>query len=108
MTLGQSPQAYGTNATGINTGIVLNTSAVGIRVGSSTGIAGTGTIPNIRAAGRPKSVLHMTNYFGETSVYLVSTTGSGWRSVNGAITGFRLAFSTGNIASGAFSAWGSP
>jgi len=111
-----SGQATGTNVTTNNAaavtspgGILLSYTFTNGHVSNTSGIRGRATINNIRDA-RWKGTDFQTNYLNDpaTAVYIAS--GSGWRAVNGAITGLRLLWWQGSTfaAGGAVTLWGSP
>jgi hypothetical protein len=90
-------------------GIRLTYNTTGGSVGNVSGIRGRGSIDNIRDGARNKSIDWQSNYINDTGTALYAVTGSGWRSVTGAITGVRLFFGGINFAAGgAVSLWGSP
>ena len=108
MTGAGAPAVTSSVAASLNTGIVMNFT-VGTRlVGNVNGIKGNGTMSNIRSTTRTKSCEWMSTYVSDDAVVLCSTTGSGHHGTARATTGFRIVFSAGNVASGAFSVWGSP
>ena len=112
ITAAGAPASMGSSTVGTSNGMLLTYSATATRVSNSAtigGIRGSGTIPNIKTASRPKSVDFQSNYLDDAIVLWRVVTGSGvWGVSPTAITGFRLVFGSGNIASGAFSVWGSP
>jgi len=104
---GTAALGYGSTSTGLTNAVYLNVTVAGAQVGNAGGIRGDGTIPNIRSA-RYKGLNFQTVYLDPSGTLLRMISGSGWRSIATAITGIRLLFGGGSIASGAFSVWGSP
>lgn len=102
--------AFGSATTGSNNGIYLSVPVATANISNNAtfGARGRGTIANIKAAARAKSMDFQSSYLMEGDTTFRVVTGSGWRNIAGAITGFRLVFSAGNVASGSFSVWGSP
>jgi len=101
---------YTSNSSGITTSILLHffSAGNGVYNGSGGGIRGDGSVYNIRDAGRIKSANTRSAHFNNALTAQNSAVGSGTYNSNGAISGVRLFFGGGNIASGAFSVWGSP
>jgi len=106
-TTGSAPSVSGSATVGVTNSILMNYSNATRRILNSTGIQGRGTVPNIRGAG-VKGVEYQSNYISDDGIMLMAVTGNGYHSTAGAISGLRLVFGGGNIASGAFSVWGSP
>ena len=98
----------GSSITTFSSGIAINSISASLHVGTAQGIAGRASLMNIRAASRVKVMTHECTYLDSTNTLIAGVSGMGYRSVAGAITGLRMLFVTGNIASGAFSVWGSP
>ena len=105
--LGSAPFNHPMSNTGA---VLLNYNAAGNLVNNTagTGIRGSGNVVNIRDATRQKYVDWQCAYLTDTSAAYDSVVGAALRTAAGSITGLRFFFSAGNIASGAFSVWGSP
>jgi hypothetical protein len=109
MAANTAPLAY-TSAAGINTSIVLNYYAAGNGVSNNAayGIKGDASIYDIRDTTRTKAV-NFRSVWMNNAVSSVNG-GTGWGRVGSSslLSGVRLFFGGGNIASGVFSVWGSP
>jgi len=103
---GTAPSGGGGNGFA-NTAIVMSNYAATAAVGTVSGIRGKGFIPNIKAS-RPRSVEWSANYTDSAGALNRAVNGSGWRSVSGGITGFRLFFGGGVAIGSTLSVWGSP
>jgi hypothetical protein len=106
--LASAPLVYGSAGTTVTNGIPFDTSANTRRVGNTSGIRGSGTISDIRAA-RIKGVDLQSNYLSDDSILYIFITGGGVRNQATAITGLRFLFGSSTFAAGgAVSLWGSP
>jgi hypothetical protein len=111
---GSAPLIQSNASTTVTTAIALNYVSTTNQVANlatiaSAGIRGDLTVPNIRDAGRAKSVNFRAAYINGGTTATFGIVGMGHRTVVGAITGFRFSFSPGTIAAGgAVSLWGSP
>jgi hypothetical protein len=105
---GAAVVTYSGNSQGFTTGVVFNGSVAGWGVSTTSGGRGRGQVVNIRDTTRGKNVDFACSWVDQTNSYLGTFDGQGWRGTVGAITGLRLSFGTGNIASGAVEVWGSP
>jgi hypothetical protein len=93
----------------ISTAIVLDWSATGNRISNAagTGIRGHFKVPDIRSASL-KALMGQVTYQRDDNGAIDYITTSGNRQTQEAITGLRLSFGSGNIASGTVTVWGSP
>lgn len=108
MTTSVAPAGASSGATTVTEAICLSPPVSGTTIHNAHDIAGTGNIMGIRNTARTKRVTFQSDFLDEGGSSSRSVTGSGSRNASGLITGFRLVFYTGNIASGSFSVWGSP
>ena len=102
--------ATGTATSGVTNCIVVSYGFLpngGVSNAALGSIAGEINLTNIRSA-RPKHATYQADHLNGSGTYIAAVSGGGWRNVGAAITGLRLVFGSGNIASGAFSVWGSP
>lgn len=108
--LNASPLASSTSTSAVySAGVVLNYHAAANSVSSASGIQGQFTINNIRDAARPKHIIYRSSHLISGGAYQMQSSGAGMRNANGAISGVRLFFGTGNIAAGSVATlWGSP
>jgi hypothetical protein len=99
----------GTSSTGsgVTTGMGLSQAGTTISATAGYGIRGSFDIPNIKSASF-KALMGQAWYMWSTNTGVQGTTFVGDRQIAEAITGLRLSFSTGNIASGTVTVWGSP
>jgi hypothetical protein len=110
--LAAAPQQSSSSSSGVASAIVLSYSTAGSKVANNATVAGNAiqgdlAIPNIRDTTKVKVANFHAAYISGAplSFYL---NGGGMQNTAGAITGLRLSFSSGNIASGSFEVWGSP
>jgi hypothetical protein len=107
-TAGATVTAQGNAAATYTSGILLDYSATGGFIANTvgSGIKGSFKVINIKAATR-KALIGGSVYINNSGNLGCYTT-IGDRNVLEAITGLRLSFPQGNIASGSFEVWGSP
>jgi hypothetical protein len=99
----------GTSSTGsgVTTGMGLSQAGTTISATAGYGIRGSFDIPNIKSASF-KALMGQAWYMWSTNTGVQGTTFVGDRQIAEAITGLRLSFGSGNIASGTVTVWGSP
>jgi hypothetical protein len=104
-----APAAIGGATVGISSAICLSYPNTGSRVynGAGGGSRGSFKIPNIKGVSR-RALMGKCSYVREDNTVIYQVDYSGDRGITEAITGLRLIFSSGNIAVGAVTVWGSP
>jgi hypothetical protein len=107
---GSAPSSAGSAGVGFGFGILFDYAVTNRNVGNVSGIRGRGTVSAIREAARFKGVDFQSNYVTSDLSQQLAVAGSGYRGVNGLITGLRFAFiNTSTFAAGgAITLWGSP
>jgi hypothetical protein len=106
---GNTFQSNTSGNAGLTGSILLDYGSANLRVANTAGmgIKGYFKVPNIRAS-NTKGVLAQSQYLRGDGTNYTGWSIQGNRVTLEAITGLRLSFSSGNIASGTFSVWGSP
>ncbi|HEY1440389.1 MAG TPA: hypothetical protein VGF65_06040 [Mycobacterium sp.] len=111
--IGAASSTSNSNSSGLSTAIGLNYIQASNGVANNatspgSALQGDMTIPNIRDTARTKMANYRATYVRGANDSMVNIVGGGYRATVGAITGLRLSFTGGNIASGSFEVWGSP
>jgi hypothetical protein len=95
-----SPGVMGSAGSGLTTMIAFDYPLVNRVVGNLTGIRGGGYVRNIRAA-RLTAADYQSNYVSNDGTVFMAVTGSGYRTLNGPITGLSfIPQPAGNLAAG--------
>jgi hypothetical protein len=99
----------GSSASGYSTAMALSYASAGNNISNTAGygIKGHFMVPNIKGAAQ-KDLMGQSSYIVTGNTFWWMLTVGGSRQVVEAITGLRLFFTSGNIASGSFEVWGSP